>query len=129
MSREEEEKRLLKRSRDFLETAEYQIGRGFYDLAAFSLEQALQLFLKARLLAEGIDYPRTHSVRALLEILSEVVAEDKRAVIRGILEKYLMELSVLEDAYITSRYVMRDFSLQEAEKLLKAVKEIMKDVA
>jgi len=129
LSREEEEKRLLKRSRDFLETAEYQIGRGFYDLAAFSLEQALQLFLKARLLAEGIDYPRTHSVRALLEILSEVVAEDKRAVIRGILEKYLMELSVLEDAYITSRYVMRDFSLQEAEKLLKAVKEIMKDVA
>ena len=83
MSREEEEKRLLKRSRDFLETAEYQIGRGFYDLAAFSLEQALQLFLKARLLAEGIDYPRTHSVRALLEILSEVVAEDKKAVIRG----------------------------------------------
>jgi len=129
LSREEEEKRLLKRSRGFLETAEYQIGRGLYDLAAFSLEQALQLFLKARLLAEGIDYPRTHSVRALLEILSEVVAEDKKAVIRGVLEKYLMELSVLEDAYITSRYVMRDFSLQEAEKLLKAVKEIMKDVS
>ena len=40
-----------------------------------------------------------------------------------------MELSVLEDAYIMSRYVMRDFSLQEAERLLKAVKEIMKDVA
>ena len=40
-------------------------------------------FLKARLLAEGIDHPRTHSVRALLEILSEVVAEDKKAVIRG----------------------------------------------
>ena len=83
LSREEEEKRLLKRLMGFLETAEYQIGRGLYDLAAFSLEQALQLFLKARLLAEGIDYPRTHSVRALLEILSEVVAEDKKAVIKG----------------------------------------------
>ena len=129
MSREEEEKRLLKRSRGFLETAEYQIGRGFYDLAAFSLEKALQLFLKAGLLAEGVEYPRTHSIRALLEILSEVVTEDKKAVIRGVLENFLMELSVLEDAYITSRYVMRDFSLREAEKLLKAVKEIMKDVA
>jgi len=42
--RREEEKRLLKMSKDFLETAEYQIGKGFYDLAAFSLEQALQLF-------------------------------------------------------------------------------------
>jgi len=29
----------------------------------------LQLFLKAKLLAEGVEYPRTHSVRALLEIL------------------------------------------------------------
>ena len=129
MSREEEEKRLLKRSRGFLETAEYQIGRGFYDLAAFSLEQALQLFLEARLLAEGVEYPRAHSVGALLEILSEVVTEDKKAVIRGVLENFLMELSVLEDACITSRCVMRDFSLREAEKLLKAVKEIMKDVA
>ena len=81
------------------------------------------------MLAEGIDYPRAHSVRALLEILSEVVTEDKKAVIRGILEKYLMELKRLEDAYITSRYVMRDFSLQEASQLLEAVKEIMKDVA
>ena len=40
-----------------------------------------------------------------------------------------MELGVLEDAYITSRYMIRDFSLQEAEKLLKAVKEIMKDAS
>ena len=53
-TRREEEKRLLKRSGDFLETAEYQINRGFYDLAAFSLEQALQLFLKAKVLAEGL---------------------------------------------------------------------------
>ena len=129
MSREEEEKRLLKRSSGFLETAEYQIGRGFYDLAAFSLEKALQLFLKAGLLAEGVEYPRTHSVRALLEILSEVVTEDKKAVIRGVLENFLMELSVLEDAYITSQYVMRDFNLQGAKKLLKVVKEVMKDVS
>ena len=128
MSREEE-KRLLKRSKDFLETAEYQIGRGFYDLAAFSLEQTLQLFLKAKLLAEGIEYPRTHSVRALLELLLAVVDEDKKAVIRGVLENYLMELSVLEDAYITSRCLMRDFSRQEVERLAKAVREIMKYVS
>ena len=44
VTREEEEQRLLKRSRDFLETAEYQTSKGFFDLATFSLEQALQLF-------------------------------------------------------------------------------------
>jgi HEPN domain-containing protein len=35
---------------------------------------------------------------------------------------------MLEDAYITSRYVMREFTKQEVEKLTKAVKEIVKDV-
>ena len=85
-TRKKEEKSLLKRSRDFLETAEYQISKGFYDLAAFSLEQALQLFLKAKVLAEGVDYPRTRSVRVLLEILSDLAPETKKSKIRGILE-------------------------------------------
>lgn len=128
MTREEEEQRLLKRSRDFLKTAEYQTSKGFFDLATFSLEQALQLFLKAKLLAEGVDYPRTHSVRALLEILSDLVPKNKESTIKGILENYLLELGMLEDAYITSRYVMREFTKQEVEKLAKAVKEIMKNV-
>ncbi|MGD0995133.1 MAG: HEPN domain-containing protein [Candidatus Bathyarchaeia archaeon] len=128
MSRKEEEKRLLKRSRDFLETAEYQTSKGFYDLATFSLEQTLELFLKAKVLAEGVDYPRTHSVRALLEILSELVAENRKSVIKQVLEKYLLELGMLEDSYITSRYVMREFTKQEAEKLTKSVKEIIENV-
>lgn len=119
---------MLKRSRDFLDTAEYQISRGFYDLAAFSLEQALQLFLKARLLSKGVDYPRTHSVRVLLEILSEITSENKKSNVKEILENHLLELGVLEDAYITSRYVMREFTKQEVEKLMKAVKEIMENV-
>ena len=59
------------------------MDRGFHDLAAFSLEQSLQLFLKAKLLAEGVEYPRTHSVRALLEILLKVVDENKKGVIKG----------------------------------------------
>jgi HEPN domain-containing protein len=128
VTRKEEEKRLLKRSRDFLETAEYQTSKGFYDLATFSLEQALQLFLKAKVLAEGVDYPRTHSVRTLFEILSDLVPENEKSAIKSILENYLLELGMLEDAYITSRYVMREFTKQEAEKLTKTVKEIMKNV-
>ena len=128
MTKKEEENRLLKRSKDFLETAEYQTSKGFYDLAAFSLEQAMQLFLKARLSAEGVEYPRTHSVRTLLEMLSELVPESKKSTAKSILEHYLLELGMLEDAYITSRYLMREFTKQEAEKLTKAVKEIMRIV-
>lgn len=128
VTRREEEEHLLKRSRNFLETAEYQINKGFYDLAAFSLEQSLQLFLKAKILAEGADYPKTHSVRVLLEILSDLVPENKKSSVKEILDKYLLELSVLEDAYITSRYIMREFTKREVEKLAKSVREIMKNV-
>lgn len=128
MTRKAEEERLIKRSHDFLETAEYQTGKGFYDLATFSLEQALQLFLKAKVLAEGVDYPRTHSVRALLEILAELLPENRKSAVRRILEKNLLELGTLEDAYITSRYIMREFTKQEAEKLTRTVKKIMKNV-
>ena len=129
MTRREEEKNLLKRSKEFLETAEYQASKDFYDLAVFSLEQALQLFLKSKILVEGINYPRTHSVRELLEILSEVAPENKKPIIKNKLQNYLLELGILEDAYITSRYVMREFTKQETEKLTKTVKEIMKNVA
>lgn len=127
VTRKEEERHLLKRSKEFLETAEYQTNKDFYDLAVFSLEQALQLFLKSKVLAEGINYPRTHSVRSLLEILSDIVPENKKPIIKSILKNYLLELGMLEDAYITSRYVMREFTKQEAEKLTTAVKEIMKN--
>jgi HEPN domain-containing protein len=50
VSRKEEAEHLLKRSKEFLETAEYQISRGLYSLAVFSLEHALQLFLRSKML-------------------------------------------------------------------------------
>jgi HEPN domain-containing protein len=128
VTKREEEKNLLKKSADFLETAEYQTGRGIYDLAIFSLEQALQLFLKAKVLTTGSDYPRIHSVRNLLNLLSNLSPKNKKSVIDGILQKYSLELGMLEDAYITSRYIMREFMKAEAEKLTQAVKDIMKNV-
>ena len=128
MTRKEEENQLLKRAQDFLKTAEYQKREGVYDLATFSLEQALQLHLKAKLLSEGIDYPRTHSLRRLLEMLMRTVPDNKKTIIGNILENCTLELGMLEDAYITSRYVMREFTKKEAEKLTSAVKETMKNI-
>jgi HEPN domain-containing protein len=53
LTRKEEEKRLLKRSGDFFETAKYQTSQSFFDLATFSLEQSLELFLKAKVSCGG----------------------------------------------------------------------------
>jgi HEPN domain-containing protein len=99
-----------------------QIERGFYDLAVFSLEQGLQLFLKACLLKLGADYPRTHSARKLLELIYKV---SKSEAISDLLCKFSVELGALEDAYITSRYVPRSYSPEEVERLKKVVEEVM----
>jgi HEPN domain-containing protein len=128
VSRRDESEHLLKRSMEFLETAEYQISKGLYGIAVFSLEQALQLFLKSKMLVAGVDYPRTHGVRTLLEILSELESDEKKTSIKQVLSNYLFELGMLEDAYITSRYVMREFTREEAQRLMKTVKEVMKNV-
>jgi HEPN domain-containing protein len=129
MSRKEEIEHLLSRSREFLETAKYQSSAGFYSLAAFSLEQSLQLFIKARLLENGVDYPRTHSVRTLIEVLSSIVDERRKDVIKGMLDKYLLELGMLEDAYISSRCIVREFRREEVEKLRIAVEEVVRNVS
>ncbi len=125
MVRREEYEYLLRRSRQFFETAEMQLERGFYDLAAFSLEQSLQLFLKAALLKLGLEYPRTHSVRRLLELLHEVTGREE---IRDVIREYILELGLLEDAYIASRYVVRDYARDEVLKLKKAAEEVMNAV-
>lgn len=97
-------------------------------MAAFSLGQPLQLHLKAKLLENGVDYPRRHSIRALIEILEEVADNNTKIALTKIKEKYLLELSILEDAYISSRYLMRDYKKEEVEKLKKAVEGIIKNV-
>jgi len=125
VARIEEYNYLLERSRRFLITAEMQIERGFYDLAIYSLEQALQLYLEACLLKLGVDYPRTHSVRRLLELIYRLTGSEG---IKGVLVDYAIELGVLEDAYITSRYIAREYSEEEARRVYQVVGEVMRVV-
>ncbi len=120
MTKREEYEYLMERSRRFYESAITQINRGFYDLATFSLEQSLQLFLKAKLLKLGLNYPRTRSIRRLLELIHEVSGREE---VKELLKRFSIELSLLEDAYITSRYLVKDFRPEEVERLKEVVKE------
>ena len=129
MTKKEEYEHLLRRSREFYETAILQLEKGFYDLAAFSLEQSLQLFLKAKVLERGVDYPRTHSIRRLLEILSEVVEREISNVLRELVDKYSLELASIEDAYITSRYIPREFRREEVLRLKGVIDEVIEVVS
>ena len=128
MTKREEMEHLITRSEEFMETAIYQLEKGFHALAVFNSEEALKLFLKAKLLEKGVTYPRTHSVRSLMEILSDLTKTKKRDQINDFLEENLIEPGALEDAYITSRYVIREYKKREAEILFKVVKEIIENV-
>jgi len=127
LTRKDEEDLLRTRAFEFLETARFHMEKEYYALAIFSLEQALQLFLKSRLLSNGVDYPKIHSVVRLLEILGEITSSEKcRETISSLLDKYALELGLVEDADITSRYMVRIYKKAEAEKIFKAVEEIIK---
>ncbi len=126
--RMDEFKYLLRRSQEFYESAVMQFNRGFYGLAAFSLEQSLQLLLKAKLLECGAGYPRVHGVRRLLSILSEIIKGEGRDALMEVLRRYSLELALLEDVYITARYVPKEFTAEDVRKLRKVVDEVMRVV-
>lgn len=121
MRREEVEK-LLDRSKKFRDAAEFHFSRGDYDLAAFNIEQSLQLFLKAKLLEKGAEFPKTHTLRKLFLLLGEILR--KLNDFKKFGDEKALEFASLEDAYITARYFPRDFEKEEAGKLLVFVKEV-----
>ncbi len=71
----EEVEIFLKKAEKFDSAARYFLKEGVYDLAAFHIEQALQLYLKY-ILAKVIGYfPKTHSLTKLFKELSKIDEE------------------------------------------------------
>ncbi len=91
-------------------------------MAAFNIEQSLQLFLKARLLQKGTEFPKTHTLRKLFLLLGEVLRKSEE--FKMFESEKVLEFASLEDAYITTRYFPRDFEKEEARKLLDFSKEV-----
>lgn len=60
-----------------METAEYPNKLRLLRSGSLQPRTGIAAFLKARLLTEGVDYPRTHRVRTLLEIISDVIPDNK----------------------------------------------------
>ena len=108
------EEKLFERAKKFLREAEDDIKKEFFDLAAFHLEQSLQLFLKAILLKKVGFFSKTHSIEILKEEIEKV--EPK---IFELLQKNKEIVANLERAYIGARYLPFDYSKEEVEKMLK----------
>ena len=63
-------------------------------------------------------------LRRLLEILASVSSGDEPR-IRRLLKERVLELSFLEDAYISSRYLLREFGEEEYRRVRAVVEEVM----
>jgi len=121
---------LRSRALKMLKYAKKSFSDEDYDIAAFLAEQAVQLFLKSIILEETGEVPRTHVVRQLLHIL------------KNIFENYVDKVDVfvrenrsllirLEEAYLASRYLFKEYEMEEvrelidfAEKVISFVKDI-----
>lgn len=105
------------RANEFLMNAEDLFNKGFFDLAAFSIEQYFQLIIKYKLLVKVGYYPRTHSLISLIRELLKIIPQ-----VNVLLEEDEIILTKIEDAYIGSRYLPRRYSRREVEDMLKFVK-------
>lgn len=124
MTRKEAGLFLKERADRFLKEGRRLLEEKVYDLAAFNLEQSAQLFLKYTLFLKLGDYPRTHSLRLLLTQLS-MVDKAYRIKIEHFLEEKIETLSNLEDAYLTSRYLPKEFTEKEIRLMEKFVIELI----
>ncbi|MEM3659519.1 MAG: HEPN domain-containing protein [Thermoproteota archaeon] len=82
----------------------------------------MQLFLKAKLLEKGAEFPKTHTLRKLFLLLGEILRKPDE--FKRFADEKALEFASLEDAYITARYFPRDFEKEEARKLVDFAKEV-----
>jgi len=113
--RREEVEKFVEKARGFEDLATYNFKRSRYDLAIFCAEQAAQIYIKAKLLELIGEFPRTHDLIKLLEELSVVYEPEK---VKKFLEDNFSVITKLIDAYITSRYYIREFYEREVEEVL-----------
>jgi HEPN domain-containing protein len=109
---------LKKRASEMLTLAGKAFELGLYNLTLFNCEQAIQFYLKYLLAKRVGEYPKTHSIEVLLSELREIGAEPP--------EMPNMILDLLEEAYITSRYLPKDYSKETAMTILRFAEDYVK---
>ncbi|MGQ9468972.1 MAG: HEPN domain-containing protein [Nitrososphaerales archaeon] len=107
---------LRNRSLRMLSSAKRSLLDRDYDIAAFMADQAVQLYLKSVILELTGEVPRVHAVRQLMYALKELLGKS------NLFDAFVREnrslLIRLEEAYISSRYLPREYEREEAEELI-----------
>lgn len=107
---------LKRRATRFLELAEEMVQRGDYIMAMFFIEQFFQLSLKYLLYVKYGEFPKTHSLKMLLELM-----KDDRFT-----EFYRENLDLIRDielSYVASRYFDVEYSEASVKRALDLAKK------
>ena len=119
---------LKERALTFLKYAKKAYEEGDYDFSIFNIEQYLQLSLKAIILRLTGYIPKTHSIKHLLallvEILKKLSREEYVVRIENLLKHYRKTLEKIDEAYTGARYLMKKYSREDVEKVLKVCEKI-----
>ncbi len=67
-------------------------------------------------------FPSVYEIRKLIELLGKV---NNDSYLLELLKKKQLELSLLEDVYITSRYIPKEISAEEASQLMMLVRDVI----
>ena len=107
---------LKRRALAILKDSNVDFERGDHDLVLFHVEHFLQLYLKYLLYKRLGDFPKTHSLLRLIKDVARVYGSKE---LKRFYSENLEMLYLLEEAYITSRYVPREYGKEIAERILK----------
>lgn len=120
---------LKNKAKIFFESGGEQIQKKRYFLAAFSFEQAAQLYLKYCLFVRLKDFPKIHEIDELIRETGKAYNKEKETQV--FLKRNASVIGDLKQAYITSRYLPIDFNqyqTQEMQSFIKRLKIFLKKI-
>lgn len=121
-----EEQFLKKRAQEFWQRADENFQKKRYNLCALDVEQAVQLWIKHLIFQKAGDFPKTHYFNMLINTLFEIYAGDSIKNFYNFYKENVLQFTSLEDAYLTSRYLPKEFSKEEAVSLISFAKNFFK---
>lgn len=119
---------LLERSKRFLLSAERDLNDKYVDIGIFSVNQSIDLFLKALLLKNAGDYSHSHDLKMQMRELASVLPSEVRSKVDSILARNSLILSVIQDSYITARYFYTSLSNEDLISIVETVKTIQSEL-
>jgi len=118
----DEAEALSARSVKFINLASTCLKQEVYDLACFNAQQGTQMLLKALTLKKLGYIPRTHGIRELVGNLGKQLNLQE---LSEYMKAHRLELTALEDAYISSRYFVKEFTKDDAEECIRIAREVV----